>query len=106
LKDNSKIIENFLIKRLDIQRRRRFHCFNKLIEKMNAENKDLQHLAKRACVSYLRSVYLMKDKSVFKVSEIDPLKLAQSYGLINAPLVEIVSKREKGDRIAMLREQA
>jgi hypothetical protein len=48
----------------------------------------------------------MKDKSVFKVSEIDPLKLAQSYGLINAPLVEIVSKREKGDRIAMLREQA
>jgi len=44
LKDNSKIIENFLIKRLDIQRRRRFHCFNKLIEKMNAEKKILVEL--------------------------------------------------------------
>lgn len=71
---------------------------------MNAENKDLQHLAKRACVSYLRSIYLMKDKSVFKVTDVDPLKLAQSYGLVNAPVIEIVNKKDKGDRIAMLRE--
>lgn len=38
---------------------------------MNAENKDLQHLAKRAVVSYLRSVHLMRDKLVFKIEEID-----------------------------------
>ena len=71
---------------------------------MNAENKDLQHLAKRACVSYLRSIHLNKDKSVFKVAEIDAQKLATSYGLMNAPKVEVVSKKDKGDRIAMLKE--
>lgn len=73
---------------------------------MNAENKDLQHLAKRAVISYLRSVYLMKDKSIFKVDSIDKEKLARSYGLLNAPTVEIVSRKDKTDRVQMLREQA
>jgi ATP-dependent RNA helicase DDX10/DBP4 len=77
-----------------------------VLEKMNAENKDLQHLAKRAVVSYLRSVHLMRDKTVFKIDEIDKQKLATSYGLLNAPTVEIVSRKDKGDRVAMLREQA
>lgn len=71
---------------------------------MNAENKDLQHLAKRAVVSYLRSVHLMKDKSVFKIAGVDAQKLAHSYGLVNAPQVEVVSKKDKSERVAMLRE--
>jgi len=33
---------------------------------LNAENNELMHLAKRACVSYLKCVYLMKDKEVFQ----------------------------------------
>ena len=61
-----------------------------VLEKLNAENKDLQHLAKRACVSYLRSVHHMGNKAVFDVSKIDAGKLAQSYGLINAPTVQLV----------------
>lgn len=48
----------------------------------------------------------MKDKSVFKVNEIDKEKLARSFGLLNAPTVEIVSKKDKESRVAMLREQA
>jgi len=36
-----------------------------VLEKMNAENKELQYLAKRACASYLRGVHVMKDKEVF-----------------------------------------
>lgn len=75
-----------------------------VLEKMNAENKDLQHLAKRAVISYLRSIYLMKDKSVFKINEIDKEKLARSYGLLNAPTIEIVQKKDKADRVTMLRE--
>jgi len=59
---------------------------------MNAENKELQHLAKRACASYLRGVYLMKDKDVFDVSKIDTQQLASAHGLLNAPQVAIVSK--------------
>lgn len=46
----------------------------------------------------------MKDKSIFKVNEIDKEKLAKSYGLLNAPTIEVVSKKDKNDRVAMLRE--
>jgi len=43
------------------------------------------HLAKKAIVSYLKGVHVMKDKDVFKLGEIDSEKLARSYGLLNAP---------------------
>ena len=74
---------------------------------MCAENHDLQHLAKRAVVSYLRSVHLNKDKSVFKVDQINTELLSRAYGLVNAPQIEFVSKKEaKNDRVAMLKQQA
>ena len=52
---------------------------------MNAENKDLKHLAEKACISYIKSIYLMKDKEVFKFSELDHEKLAASLGLGTSP---------------------
>jgi len=84
-----------------------------VLEKMCAENNDLQHLAKRSVVSYLRCVYLMKDKTVFKLDQIDVASLARSYGLVNAPKLEFVSKAEvrakssaAQDRVAMLKQKA
>lgn len=64
---------------------------------MNAETSELQHLAKRACASYLRSVFLMKDKTVFDVHAIDTAKLATSYGLLNAPQLNVVAKTKEDD---------
>ena len=55
------------------------------LQKLNAENQDLMHLAKRACVSYLKCVHLMKDKEVFKLKEVDTEKLAESLGLATSP---------------------
>lgn len=52
---------------------------------MNAENNELMHLAKRAVISYLKCVFIMKDKEVFKFKEIDTVKLSESLGLANAP---------------------
>ena len=40
---------------------------------------------------------MMKDKSVFKLAEIDAEKLAKSYGLLNAPQLTIVSSSNKRD---------
>lgn len=57
------------------------------LQKLNAENNDLMHLAKRAIVSYLKCVYLMKDKTVFRLNEIDAQKLSESYGLITTPQI-------------------
>lgn len=84
-----------------------------VLAKLNAESNDLQHLAKRACASYLRSVFLMKDKSVFDVHKIDTAKLATSYGLLNAPQINVVQREKdsddeagKVDKIKKLRMEA
>lgn len=66
-----------------------------MLEKLNAENRDLQHLAKKACTSYLKGVHVMRDKSVFNLASIDTQKLATSYGLLNAPQLTIVTKDKK-----------
>ena len=58
------------------------------LQKLNAENNEMMHLAQRACVSYLKCVHLMKDKSVFKLKEIDADKLAESLGLANTPKID------------------
>jgi len=87
-----------------------------VLEKMNAENKELQYLAKRACASYLRGVHVMKDKEVFQIDKIDTVKLAASYGLLNAPQIRIIKKEDvdgepkekesQKDRILRLRMQS
>ena len=54
----------------------------------------------------MKSIHLMKDRSVFNLDAIDKEAFAKSFGLLNAPEIEVVSKKDKTDRIAKLREQA
>jgi len=65
------------------------------LEKLNAENREQMHLAKKACASYLKGVHIMKDKEVFKLAAIDHEKLARSYGLLNAPELTMVAKTKE-----------
>lgn len=57
------------------------------LQKLNAENPPIKHLAEKACISYIKSIYLMKDKEVFKFSELKTDKLALSLGLATAPQI-------------------
>ena len=51
------------------------------------------HLRPRqAFVSYLRSVYLQKDKSVFKLDELPVEKFSESLGLPGMPKIKFLSK--------------
>lgn len=52
------------------------------------------HLAKRACVSYLKCVHLMKDKEVFKLKAVDTGKLAESLGLATSPAINFGGEDE------------
>jgi len=88
----------------------------KTLSKLIAENNDLMHLAKRACVSYLKCVHIMKDKEVFDLGQIDKDKFAESLGLMNVPQLEFVNDtsiqitntmsraEQRSSRINMLRE--
>jgi ATP-dependent RNA helicase DDX10/DBP4 len=62
------------------------------LQKLNAENRDVKHLAEKACISYIKSIYLMKDKEVFQFNKLDCEKLATSLGLANAPQINFVKK--------------
>ena len=65
------------------------------LQKMNAENNDLMHLAKRAFNSYMKSVHLMRDKDVFKFAEINQEALAESLGLALVPKLDFDPKIEE-----------
>lgn len=74
------------------------------------------HCAKRSCISYLKCVHMMRDKSVFKFDQIDQQKLAEAHGLVMLPqldfdpgqasTVKTMSRAEQRKlRVQMMRER-
>jgi len=60
-----------------------------------AGDKNLKESAQRAFNSYVKSVYLMKNKAVFDVDSIDLTSFAESLGLPSAPRVRFLEKQKK-----------
>ncbi|KAF9224850.1 DEAD-domain-containing protein [Gyrodon lividus] len=69
------------------------------LQNLAFQDPEIKYLGQRAFVSYVRSVYLHKDKSIFKVGELPVEKFAESLGLPGAPKIKFLSreqaKREK-----------
>lgn len=63
------------------------------------EDMNLKHLAQKAFISYVRSVHLQADKEVFDVRKIDTDSLAESLGLIQAPVLRFVTKDDIPDEV-------
>lgn len=57
-----------------------------------AKNPNLKESAQRAFVSYIKSVFLMRDKSVFKVEALDTNSLAYSMGLAVPPRIRFLQR--------------
>uniref|UniRef100_A0A3B3ZZ80 ATP-dependent RNA helicase n=1 Tax=Periophthalmus magnuspinnatus TaxID=409849 RepID=A0A3B3ZZ80_9GOBI len=62
------------------------------LESFLAQEKEMKERAQRCFVSYLRSVYLMKNKQVFDVSKLQLHEYALSLGLAVAPRVRFLNK--------------
>ncbi|XP_015270882.1 PREDICTED: probable ATP-dependent RNA helicase DDX10 [Gekko japonicus] len=60
-----------------------------------AQDQELKERAQRCFVSYLRSVYLMKNKEVFDVFKLPVTEYALSLGLAVAPRVRFLQKAQK-----------
>ncbi|XP_077197725.1 putative ATP-dependent RNA helicase DDX10 [Paroedura picta] len=60
-----------------------------------AQDRDLKERAQRCFVSYLRSIYLMKNKEVFDVFKLPVAEYALSLGLAVAPRVRFLQKAQK-----------
>ncbi|KAM4738978.1 putative ATP-dependent RNA helicase DDX10 [Anableps anableps] len=67
-------------------------CVQQKLEAFLAQEMEQKERAQRAFVSYLRSVYLMKNKEVFDVFKLQIREYALSLGLAVAPRVRFLSK--------------
>uniref|UniRef100_A0A4W5QKP8 ATP-dependent RNA helicase n=1 Tax=Hucho hucho TaxID=62062 RepID=A0A4W5QKP8_9TELE len=65
------------------------------LEAFLAQEKEQKERAQRCFVSYLRSVYLMKNKDVFDVFQLKLQEYAASLGLAVAPRVRFLNKAQK-----------
>ncbi|XP_065586151.1 probable ATP-dependent RNA helicase DDX10 [Cyrtonyx montezumae] len=67
----------------------------KRLQAFLAQDQELKEKAQRCFVSYLRSVYLMKNKEVFDVFKLPLAEYALSLGLAMAPRVRFLQKAQK-----------
>uniref|UniRef100_A0A8B9QM53 ATP-dependent RNA helicase n=1 Tax=Anas platyrhynchos TaxID=8839 RepID=A0A8B9QM53_ANAPL len=67
----------------------------KRLQAFLAQDQELKEKAQRCFVSYLRSVYLMKNKEVFDVFKLPLAEYALSLGLAMAPRVRFLQKVQK-----------
>ena len=76
------------------------------LQELMAQDVEMKYLAQKACVSYLRSIYLQKDKNVFKIEEMQGKELAESMGLVTVPVVKFTKgtaeKTKKNQKLTNL----
>ncbi|KAG9467095.1 hypothetical protein GDO78_015631, partial [Eleutherodactylus coqui] len=68
------------------------------LEAFLAQEQEMKECAQRCFVSYLRSVYLMKDKEVFDVFRLPLAQYAGSLGLAVAPRVRFLQKAQNSKK--------
>ncbi len=68
------------------------------LQRLAFQDPDLKYLAQRALVSYVRSVHLHHDKSIFKVEELPVEAFASSLGLAGVPKIRFLSRAQAKER--------
>ncbi|KAG0212412.1 ATP-dependent RNA helicase dbp4 [Mortierella sp. GBA30] len=71
------------VKKEPIQKQMQRLCFN---------DPEIKYLGQKAFISYMRSVYLQKDKAIFDVNALPAEEFAASLGLPGAPKIKFVEK--------------
>ncbi|KAI8361050.1 P-loop containing nucleoside triphosphate hydrolase protein [Mortierella sp. GBAus27b] len=71
------------VKKDPIQKQMQRLCFN---------DPEIKYLGQKAFISYMRSIYLQKDKTVFDVNALPAEEFAASLGLPGAPRIKFVEK--------------
>ncbi|CAG8620139.1 2924_t:CDS:10, partial [Acaulospora colombiana] len=74
-----------LLKTMNIQQQLQSLCF---------KDPEIKYLGQKAFISYMRSVYLQSNKSIFKVDELPVDEFSASLGLPGTPKVKFVKKSQ------------
>ena len=77
------------IERVNVRAKKQQSIKDKL-QKMCFKDPELKYLGQRAFISYVKSIYLQKDKEVFKIKELPLEEFAASLGLPGAPRIKFI----------------
>jgi ATP-dependent RNA helicase DDX10/DBP4 len=76
------------------------------LQSIVAEHRDIKHLAERAFVSYVRSIFLMPNKDVFDFKSLPLKEFAESFGLVSIPELSILqAETHSVTKLQKLREK-
>ncbi|CAG8593236.1 14038_t:CDS:10 [Funneliformis mosseae] len=64
----------------------------KQLQSLCFKDPEIKYLGQKAFISYMRSVYLQSDKSIFKVDELPAEEFASALGLPGAPKIKFIKK--------------
>ncbi|KAI4182430.1 MAG: hypothetical protein L6R41_005984 [Letrouitia leprolyta] len=81
-----------IVEKINVRQKKQQSIRNQL-QNMCFKNPELKHLGQKAFISYVKSIYLQKDKEIFKLNEIPLEELSVSMGLPGAPRIKFM----KGD---------
>lgn len=75
-------------------------CIQPSLQNFAFQDPEIKYLGQRAFISYLRSIYLQKDKSIFRVQDLPTEEFATSLGLPGAPKIKFLSDNSKKRKTA------
>ncbi|RKO86795.1 P-loop containing nucleoside triphosphate hydrolase protein, partial [Blyttiomyces helicus] len=67
-----------------------------------SENPEIKYLAQKAFISYIRSVHLQGNKTVFDVHALPAEAYAESLGLPGAPKIKVIKKKNESRQLAKI----
>lgn len=84
-----KLTENKIsIKKLNVKQNKK-KAIGPQLQALCFQNPELKYLAQKLFISYFKSVYIQKDKDVFKVNELPVEEYAKSLGLPGLPNIKL-----------------
>ncbi|KAM7492700.1 hypothetical protein LguiA_035621 [Lonicera macranthoides] len=96
-----KIIDKFKESKVDVQfikaNTKRMEPVSPRLAALLVKSTDLQALAQRAFITYLRSIHKQSDKDVFDVTKLPIDEFAASLGLPMTPKVRFLNRKTKGN---------
>ncbi|XP_008796096.2 DEAD-box ATP-dependent RNA helicase 32 [Phoenix dactylifera] len=72
----------------------KLQSISELLSSLLVKYPDMQHLAKRTFITYLKSIHLQRDKEVFDVSKLPIEEFAASLGLPMTPKIRFISQKQ------------
>ncbi|CCM05486.1 uncharacterized protein FIBRA_07707 [Fibroporia radiculosa] len=83
--------KNIVVEKIKIKASKTQSIENQL-QNLAFQDPEIKYLGQRAFVSYLRSVFLQKDKSIFKLNELPVERFAEALGLPGMPKIKFLGK--------------